>query len=290
MYFAMLDTEWLFKRFDGLGVPHLPRTAWDEMLARHNKEREDLLATEDGPMLKRTSSAETIRVTMTECGAATDSASISGAESDLASQEGESQSRRASLSSQPGAASYDTTLPRAVANPFASDLDGTESSSSSRCNPFGSAFDGEHVSWENITGRFISQLVASPASPPPASSFAALTSVHSDAGANTGDDDDDDDHRATDGRTLLRKMMEESLSGRSAAAGPSSKVREWLDSNFTASSANAREEEEGRNEGSASGRSDGGGVMVDADFGVISDESVEKDEISDEWEVLSGEA
>jgi len=248
--------------------------------------------------LKRTSSAETIRVTMTECGAATDSASISGAESDLASQEGESQSRRASLSSQPGTTSYDTALPQAMANPFVSDLDGTESSSSSRRNPFGSAFDGEHVSWENITGRFISQLVASPASPPPASSFAALTSVHSDAGANTGDhndlsmyiDNDDDDHRATDGRTLLRKVMEESLSGQSAATGPSSKVREWLDSNFTASPANAREEEEGRNEGSASGRSEGGGVMVDADFGVISDESVEKDEMSDEWEVLSGEA
>ncbi|KLO08751.1 hypothetical protein SCHPADRAFT_944208 [Schizopora paradoxa] len=293
VYLAMLDTEWLFKRYDSLGASFQPKTAWDEMLDRHNKEREDLLLTEEGHSLKRSSSAETIRVAMTECGAsATESSSINGGDSDAASQAGGSQ-RRASVSSQPDNwnTAHEPHIADRLVNPFTSNLDGTESSFSWRQNPFEPAAGDDNVSWASVVEQFSSRNrdLASAASPPPASS------VHSYSGAGV------DDHEAfptyeggneiADGRALLRKMMEESLSGQGDAVAGPSKVREWLASTNdqdllrgdTGIEDNDLEDHAGRRNADDEG-------MVDSDYGVISDDSMEKEESGEEWEVLSGES
>ncbi|KAJ3798845.1 hypothetical protein GGU11DRAFT_555192 [Lentinula aff. detonsa] len=62
---AILDTEWLIRSKYLIESP--PATLWDELLSRHNQEREELLRWEEAQsqswpaMLKRTSSTETVR-------------------------------------------------------------------------------------------------------------------------------------------------------------------------------------------------------------------------------------
>jgi hypothetical protein len=56
-YFALLDTEWAMRAF----IKPAPKNLWEEMFARHEKEREELLRWEEAKMLKRTISVDTIR-------------------------------------------------------------------------------------------------------------------------------------------------------------------------------------------------------------------------------------
>ena len=58
-YLAMLDTDWFVRSY----FKPAPKTLWDEMFSRHQKEREDLLRWEhDSGKLKRQASAETVRL------------------------------------------------------------------------------------------------------------------------------------------------------------------------------------------------------------------------------------
>jgi len=59
IYLALLETEWLMRSF----LKPAPKSLWDEMFARHAKEREQLLRWDDKQQrLKRTASMETVRV------------------------------------------------------------------------------------------------------------------------------------------------------------------------------------------------------------------------------------
>jgi hypothetical protein len=61
-YLALLETEWLMR---GYRKP-APRNLWDEMFARHAREREELLRWDERQQkLKKTSSMETVRVAST---------------------------------------------------------------------------------------------------------------------------------------------------------------------------------------------------------------------------------
>lgn len=58
-YLAMLDTEWMMRAF----FTPAPKSIWDELFARHERERRELLQWEDTKArLKRTSSMETVRL------------------------------------------------------------------------------------------------------------------------------------------------------------------------------------------------------------------------------------
>jgi hypothetical protein len=61
-YMAILDTDWMISR--GHGVPatvrSAPKSLWDELFARHQQEREELLRWESST-LRRTSSTATLR-------------------------------------------------------------------------------------------------------------------------------------------------------------------------------------------------------------------------------------
>ncbi|EAU81447.2 hypothetical protein CC1G_05277 [Coprinopsis cinerea okayama7 len=63
-YLGLLATDWVIR--SGVGVQNArfnvaPPTLWDEMFARHQREREELLRWEEKSSLKRTCSTETIR-------------------------------------------------------------------------------------------------------------------------------------------------------------------------------------------------------------------------------------
>lgn len=64
-YLAMLDTEWTLRsrwKWDNLVREHPVITVWDEMFARHAREREELLRWEDNHgRIRRSSSMETLR-------------------------------------------------------------------------------------------------------------------------------------------------------------------------------------------------------------------------------------
>jgi hypothetical protein len=53
----MLDTEWMMRTY----FKPAPKSLWDEMFARHDRERLALLQWEDSRTLKRTMSCETVR-------------------------------------------------------------------------------------------------------------------------------------------------------------------------------------------------------------------------------------
>jgi hypothetical protein len=55
-YLAILETEWLMRSY----LKPAPKNLWDEMFARHAREREELLRWDE--RMKRTSSMETVRV------------------------------------------------------------------------------------------------------------------------------------------------------------------------------------------------------------------------------------
>jgi hypothetical protein len=58
-YLAMLDTEWVMRGF----FRPAPKSLWDELFARHERERQELLRWEDNRAnLKRSSSMETVRL------------------------------------------------------------------------------------------------------------------------------------------------------------------------------------------------------------------------------------
>ncbi|TDL19614.1 acyl-CoA N-acyltransferase, partial [Rickenella mellea] len=57
-HMAMLDTDWALRTT--LSLRTAPKTLWDEMFLRHQREREELLRWDDRRM-KRSSSMETIR-------------------------------------------------------------------------------------------------------------------------------------------------------------------------------------------------------------------------------------
>lgn len=61
-YLAMLDTEWLFANLQENGKPIKPRSRWDELLMRQQREREQVLLS-DERSVKRTTSTETLRPT-----------------------------------------------------------------------------------------------------------------------------------------------------------------------------------------------------------------------------------
>ncbi|KDQ22395.1 hypothetical protein PLEOSDRAFT_1109506 [Pleurotus ostreatus PC15] len=74
---ALLDTDWINRPF----LHPAPKSLWDEMFARHAREREELLRWEDNQKrLKRTASMETIMP-----GGIVDGHSVSGNESDYQS-------------------------------------------------------------------------------------------------------------------------------------------------------------------------------------------------------------
>ncbi|KAF9493054.1 hypothetical protein BDN71DRAFT_1450754 [Pleurotus eryngii] len=74
---ALLDTDWINRPF----LHPVPKSLWDEMFARHAREREELLRWEDNQKrLKRTASMETIMP-----GDVVDGHSVSGNESDYQS-------------------------------------------------------------------------------------------------------------------------------------------------------------------------------------------------------------
>ena len=73
-YLALLETEWFMRSY----LKPAPKSLWDEMFARHAREREALLRWEEGQQkLKRTSSMETVRFLDT----VSETASTSGEES-----------------------------------------------------------------------------------------------------------------------------------------------------------------------------------------------------------------
>jgi hypothetical protein len=58
-YLALLETEWLMRSY----LKPAPKNLWEEMFARHTREREELLRWDEKQQkLKRTSSMETVRV------------------------------------------------------------------------------------------------------------------------------------------------------------------------------------------------------------------------------------
>ena len=58
-YLALLETEWVMRSY----LTPAPKNLWDEMFARHAREREDLLRWDERQQkMKRTSSMETLRV------------------------------------------------------------------------------------------------------------------------------------------------------------------------------------------------------------------------------------
>jgi len=70
-YLALLETDWLMRSY----IKPAPKTLWDEMFARHAREREELLRWDEKQQrIKRTSSMETVRVldTLPEMACATD--------------------------------------------------------------------------------------------------------------------------------------------------------------------------------------------------------------------------
>ncbi|KAJ6484368.1 hypothetical protein C8R47DRAFT_980819 [Mycena vitilis] len=75
---AILDTDWAMRGF----FKPAPKTLWDELFARHQRERDELLRwEEDQSRLKRTASSETIRAVRLTLG--TDSEAESAASSTL---------------------------------------------------------------------------------------------------------------------------------------------------------------------------------------------------------------
>lgn len=67
-YLAMLDTEWMLRstwKRDNLVPEHPVITVWDEMFARHSREREELLRWEENHgRIRKSSSTETLRENM----------------------------------------------------------------------------------------------------------------------------------------------------------------------------------------------------------------------------------
>ena len=79
VYFALLDTEWTVRRF----IRPAPKNLWDEMFARHERERLELLMWDESKLrLKRTASMETLRA------AVPDSPGSSASEMSLGSDKG----------------------------------------------------------------------------------------------------------------------------------------------------------------------------------------------------------
>ena len=77
--FALLETEWLMRSY----FKPAPKNLWEEMFARHTREREELLRWDERENgIKRTSSTETIRLFGI---AASETASVSADESDTSS-------------------------------------------------------------------------------------------------------------------------------------------------------------------------------------------------------------
>ena len=74
-YLALLETEWLMRSY----LKPAPKNLWDEMFARHAREREELLRWDERQQkLKRTSSMETVRIldTSPETASTTDDESV----------------------------------------------------------------------------------------------------------------------------------------------------------------------------------------------------------------------
>ena len=77
--FALLETEWLMRSY----FKPAPKNLWDEMFARHSRERDELLRWDEKENgIKRTSSMETIRLFGV---AASDTASVAASENDASS-------------------------------------------------------------------------------------------------------------------------------------------------------------------------------------------------------------
>lgn len=78
-YLALLETEWLMRSYLKLA----PKNLWDEMFARHTREREGLLRWDEKQQkLKRTSSMETLRFIIHTQDTSPESASTTDDESD----------------------------------------------------------------------------------------------------------------------------------------------------------------------------------------------------------------
>jgi hypothetical protein len=78
-YLALLETEWLMRSYLKLA----PKNLWDEMFARHTREREELLRWDEKQQkLKKTSSMETLRFTIHVPETSPESASTTDDESD----------------------------------------------------------------------------------------------------------------------------------------------------------------------------------------------------------------
>jgi hypothetical protein len=68
----MLDTDWIYDQNNGMDsrVRLRPKSLWEEVFARHQKECDDLVTLEERAGLKRSSSIETIRERATSSAAA----------------------------------------------------------------------------------------------------------------------------------------------------------------------------------------------------------------------------